>query len=863
MDLLEREVESTALDDAFASATQGEGLVALVSGEAGIGKTALVRTFADRWVGRGRFLWGLCDDLSTPRVLGPMLDVASEVGPELADALRSVESPDVLFGLVRAELRRPPVPVVLVIEDVHWADQRTIDLIGYLARRIESLPALLVLTYRTDELDRAHPLIRSLGRLPAHVTVRLPLAALSVAAVGAFVAGDVDELHRITGGNPFYLAELMAANAEIPGSVVDAVLARVDRLPHMSRSLLELVALSPTPVETSILDACRPGWAIAAVAPETRGIVSAQHHAIGFRHEIARRAVAEQVPAARAAELHRILLDAMMQQPVDPARLVHHAAAIGDGDLLLRFGLQAAREASRLSANREAAQHFARIEPYLPRLLEPEQADVLEQWATVCLNIGELEQSATLVERALTIRRRQQDVEGTGRLLRFLAQLQWPFGRLDEAERLGAEAIEVLSKLEPGRELAYTFAMRAGHAFTAWHVDDAERFGRRAAELAEQVGADDVLAMSLTFLGTMALGHGVDETATVERAIELSRAAGDHHMVCVAYANLAETAIDQRQHERASRFIELGSAYADEYEVQSVLDYLTALSSRVALSLGQWDDAEDVAETVLEQAVESPVNQFHALHTVARIWTRSGEQRADDAVRRLETVAERSGELQRCVPAVTVRAELAELQGELAAERVRLRDLLDRIAGTGELWPVGEVALWLSRAGDSRVERDGVLDEMPEVYRAEILGRHEAAAAGWEYLGCPYEQADALAHSGSPELMLTALATFDDLGAAASAGHLRAALRGLGVSSIPRGPRAHTRQNPAGLTRRQVEVLAAMSQGLTNAEIAERLVVSVRTVDHHVSAILTKLGVGTRRQASEAARQLGVSLADD
>ncbi|MGH8829164.1 MAG: LuxR C-terminal-related transcriptional regulator, partial [Jiangellaceae bacterium] len=468
-----------------------------------------------------------------------------------------------------------------------------------------------------------------------------------------------------------------------------------------------------------------------------------------------------------------------------------------------------------------------------------------------------------LVERALAIRRRQHDVEGTGRLLRFLAQLQWPFGRLDEAERLGAEAVEVLSTLEPGRELAYTFAMRAGHAFTAWRGNDAERFGRRAAELAEQVGADDVLAMSLTFLGSMAIGHGVDETATVERAIELSRTAGDHHMVCVAYANLAELAIDQRQHERASRFVELGSAYADEHEVQSVLDYLTALSSRVSLSLGRWDDAEDIAEAVLDQDGQSPVNQFHAMHTVARIWTRRGDQRAGDAVQRLETLAECSGELQRLVPAATMQAELAELHGELAAERTRLRELLDRIAGTGELWPIGEMMLWLSRAGDFRVERDGGLSDIPMVYQAEILGRHEEAAARWDRLGCPYERADALAHSGSPELMLAALATFDDLDAAHTASQLRAALRSVGVSSIPRGPRSHTRQNPAGLTRRQVEVLAALSHGLTNAEIAERLVVSVRTVDHHVSAILTKLGVGTRRQATETARELGVSFADD
>ncbi|MGH9033701.1 MAG: AAA family ATPase, partial [Acidimicrobiia bacterium] len=294
MELLERDAQLSLLGEALQSAAEGHGRVALVSGDAGIGKTSLARAFVERHQDRARMLWGICDDLSTPRAFGPLLDVAGEVGDDLGSALVEGAPLERLLDLVLAELVRPPGPVVLVIDDLHWADQATLDLVVFLARRIDSLRALLVLAYRPGEMGLDHPLLRTLGRIPAHVAVRLPLEPLSVAAIGAMVGavagGGAAELHDLTGGNPFYVSEVLAAPDDVPKSVVDAVLARVARLPAPAQRLLEFVALSPVRVERPLLDEHVPGWAIAVVEPDRQRIVTIHRDAVAFGHEIARQA---------------------------------------------------------------------------------------------------------------------------------------------------------------------------------------------------------------------------------------------------------------------------------------------------------------------------------------------------------------------------------------------------------------------------------------------------------------------------------------------------------------------------------------------------------------------------------------------
>ncbi|HEX6577342.1 MAG TPA: AAA family ATPase [Jiangellaceae bacterium] len=858
MELLERDAHLALLGDALASSAAGHGRVALVSGEPGIGKTSLVRAFVDRHQDRARVLWGICDDLSTPRAFGPLHDVAGEVGDELASALAGGAPPEQLLDLVLTELVRPPGPAVLVIDDLHWADQATLDLVVFVARRIDSLPVLLVLAYRPGEMSLDHPLLRTLGRIPAHVAVRLPLEPLSVDAIGVLAGDAAAELHDLTGGNPFYVSEVLAAPEDVPRSVADAVLARIARLPQLSRRLLEFVALSPVRVERPLLDEHVPGWAIAVVEPDRLGIVSIHRDAVSFGHEIARQAVAAAVPAARAAEIHRGLLDTLVRTGADPARVVHHAVAVGDGDAIVTHGLAAARQAVRCHANREAMAHFRRVAEHAARLSPADRADLYTDWWSVCVDLGDIEQAAQIGHRALALRRSLGDTLGTGHMLVRLAQAYWVLGRGAEGDHHIDEAISVLSAGPRSRELSEAFAARAVRDMMYWRASDASMGAHRAADLARECGDDKVVAYSLMVIGMTEFLQGRDGTGTVEQGIEMARAAGEHHTVCVAYANLAETAVERRDQDRALRYLDHGSAWADEHEVLSVLGYLTSVRSRLELDRGRWDDADALATSVLTGPAASPLNQLNALYTLTRLHVRRGQEDAETLVRRLVADADRTGELQRKVVAAVARAEWAELNGLLATERAALHDLHDQLTSGGQPWAVGEVAVWLARAGEPVPVTDG----SAEAFRLEVDGDWLAAAAAWEGLGCPYEQADAMVHGGRTDAILAALPILDGLGATAAANRARELLRRHGVQQIPRGPRHATRVNPAGLTQRQLDVLGLVAQGLTNAEIADRLVVSVRTVDHHVAAILTKLAVGSRRQAAELARDLGVVAVD-
>jgi DNA-binding CsgD family transcriptional regulator len=238
---------------------------------------------------------------------------------------------------------------------------------------------------------------------------------------------------------------------------------------------------------------------------------------------------------------------------------------------------------------------------------------------------------------------------------------------------------------------------------------------------------------------------------------------------------------------------------------------------------------------------------------------RRGEARGTRLLASAWELAVQIGELQRIGPAAAARAEDAWLHGDHA----RVRGIADPVyrEATRLVAPVhqAELGYWLAKAGQPTAT-PGTPAGAPAAhpYALQAAGRWREAAAAWQAAGCPYEQAAALADGDDPQDLLTALGILDELGAAPLATVVRRRLRALGMTRIPRGPRGETRVNPAGLTARQVDVLRLIGQGYTNAQIASQLVVSVRTVDSHVAAVLGKLGAATRREAAACAAELGV-----
>ena len=252
-ELLERSHELSALSDALAAVNDdSHGRLLLVAGEAGIGKTALVQRFCQEQADSARILWGACDPLFTPRPLGPFVDIAQSTGGELEDLVADGARPHEVVAALMEELRLRK-PTIVVFEDLHWADEGTLDVLRLLRRKVEGVTALILATYRDDELDNAHPLRFVLGEFARGQAIgRLKLAPLSATAVKELTdryGFDPEELHDSTAGNPFFVTEVLAAGArdEIPQTVRDAVLARAARLSPAARTLLEAVAIVPAP----------------------------------------------------------------------------------------------------------------------------------------------------------------------------------------------------------------------------------------------------------------------------------------------------------------------------------------------------------------------------------------------------------------------------------------------------------------------------------------------------------------------------------------------------------------------------------------------------------------------------------------
>ena len=307
-ELLERGGELEVLDECLGMVRDSSrGCLVLVSGEAGIGKTVLLRRFCEASGGSARVLWGGCDSLFTPRALGPLLDIAQLTGGELAHSLESGARPSVVAAVLMREASRL-APTIVVFEDVHWADEATLDVLGLLGRRIESFPALLVATYR-DELDRAHPLRVVLGELPSGRVRRLKLLPLSSSAVATLAereGADAAQLYRQTGGNPFFVTEVLATGGEeMPQSVRDAVLARASRLSLPARTLLEAVAIAPPQCELWLLEALAGGALERLEECLASGMLEALPRGLVFRHELARLALEESLPPNRRLALHR------------------------------------------------------------------------------------------------------------------------------------------------------------------------------------------------------------------------------------------------------------------------------------------------------------------------------------------------------------------------------------------------------------------------------------------------------------------------------------------------------------------------------------------------------------------------------
>jgi DNA-binding CsgD family transcriptional regulator/tetratricopeptide (TPR) repeat protein len=381
--------------------------------------------------------------------------------------------------------------------------------------------------------------------------------------------------------------------------------------------------------------------------------------------------------------------------------------------------------------------------------------------------------------------------------------------------------------------------------------EDSIQWGERAYALAERLGATEILVHALTTLGTVEVELESSNTRTLERALSLAVQHEMHDHAGRAFANLICQFVQAHEYELAAHYFEKGLAYTEARDLDSYSVYLYGWRGRYHFEQGRWREAEEDAVESLRSHGGGSVIPIPALIVLGHLKVRQGKEDGYALLDEARELSMRTRELQRIGPLAAARAEAAWWRGSPAEclEEARIGYEL-ALAGT-DPWILGTLAYWMWRAGG--------LEEVPaltpEPFKLMIEGRWSEAAQEWERIGCPYEQALALAE-GDEDAKLRALRLFERLGAVPATRDLKRRLRETGVRGVPRGPRPTTRIDRHGLTAREREVVALIDLGLSNADIGERMSISPKTVDHHVSSILAKLHARKRSEAAAIVRRL-------
>jgi DNA-binding CsgD family transcriptional regulator len=834
-------------------AAHTRGRVALVSGEAGIGKSSLLQalaaTHANVW-------WGRCDALSTPHPLAPLLDIARDAQPRFASRL-TLPRP-ALFDAVLDELRAAQTPMLVVVEDAHWADDATLDLLKFLARRIDSARVLLVISYRDDEIAMTHPLRRVLGDLPTATLTRLNLPRLSEQAVRTLARQSQRSAYGVfeaTLGNPFFVTELLReAGVGVPGTVHDLVLSRFARLGASQQAVLRLTSIVPGRIEHWLLHAVLAPSGDDLEACLGSGLLQIEGPYLRFRHELARVAIESSMQAPIAQAMHQRLLDTMQgsERAVPVARLAHHAALADDDAAVRRFAPAAAEEAAAKGSLREAARHWQAALNTVPA---PGEEALRHGWlecqAQACRQLPCLDDGLAARQQLDAAFSQAGDVRNQALNLSMAANLHAIKTHDTEANIANRRAIDLLKTLPPGPEMATVHGVegllrllnREYDACLAWcrsSVDVARRFGDRERELHSLATA----ATAMMF---------VDYEAACDQAkslLDAARQEGRHAVVATLLTSMGAAAAELMQLASARRWLQQAIACAAEHELDGSLYYAQALMSLCELRLGLWNEASERATAVVERPAVWPTSRVIALVTLGTLRVRRGDPGTQALLGEALALAGSSEALQRFAPVSAMRAEAAWLAGDAAGCDVAVRAALESAQARRHPWFIGELAAWRWRA-DTVHE---VPADCASPYALEMEGHWQEAADMWRLLGCPYEQAGALAR-GDAAAQQQALALYEQLGGLPAAEALRRRMRQAGVRGVTRGVRDSTRAHPCGLTRAEMQVLALMREDLRNADIAARLHRSVRTVDHHVASVLAKLQVGTRHEAVRRAER--------
>jgi DNA-binding CsgD family transcriptional regulator len=860
MELLERDELLATLQKLRQRATAGDGTLLFVEGEAGIGKTSLLQTFCRRQKD-APVHWGGCDALHTPRPLGLLYEIAAGLNAELQRALHEGRERMHIFGAFLGAVAKP---TLVVLEDLHWADEATLDFLRYVGRRIDRTHTLLIGSFRNDEVGPTHPLRIVLGDLATCGARRLTLQPLSLAAIKQLVGErniEPEVLYRATAGNPFFVTEVLATDGGgVPPTVRDAVLARAGRLGASARAVLDAAAVIGPRGEPWLLQDLTAAERGAVDECLATGVLCARDGAFVFRHELARQAVLDAMTPTRLMSLHRLALQALQARgscAQDVARLAHHAEGAAWEEAVLKFAPDAAREAAAKGAHRQAAQQLARALRFATAPTA-ERAALLDDYASECQLSGLMSDAVDARQSAATLWRDLGDTQRHATSLARLAHALVVSGRNAEGEAIMREAVDLLGAES---HTAATVAVRRWAAHLCMldrDVEEAIQQGEAAMQVAEQFGDQEAIVHCLNTVGSsMILDGRVDQgRARLEQSRAIATRLHWDSWVANAFVNLGSACGEVYRFDLADNYLRQGIEFCSERDIDFARLYQLSWQALVWMYRGRWTEASGVAHVVLADQRSPVIARITALIALGRLRARRGESGVWDALDEAKELAGNTGTLQRVALMQAARAEAAWFEGRTADAANEASLGLELALRKRHPWFAAELLFWCWQ-GDGSLP-GGLPDYCSRLpYALEISGHCREAAAAWRELNCPFEAARALGESDE-SAQREALSVFESFSARPMIERVRYKLRSAGVRGLHRGPRDSTRNHPAGLTSKEVQVLELLAQGLRNKEIGERLNRSTRTIDHHLAAIFTKLDVSTRAEAVSAAYRLRI-----
>jgi DNA-binding CsgD family transcriptional regulator len=471
--------------------------------------------------------------------------------------------------------------------------------------------------------------------------------------------------------------------------------------------------------------------------------------------------------------------------------------------------------------------------------------------------LGEYDAALAAIDEAIDASGSIGDIEAQAVALVASSRSFIALGRIRDAEDRLDRAAALVESVAPGRAAARVEAARSSAHMLARQFTAAEQRGQLAMELARSAEDDHVLATAMIQSG-IALGMSGDDAGLerIRAGIEVARGVGDDDLVATGWGQIGSGYAELRRYDVAVPALREGIEFAEARESISALHYMTAWLARCELELGNWNAASELASGLARNPRCRGISRFVAMVTLGWLRMRRGDPGVWPLLDEALELARSTGHVQRLWPAAAARAEAAWLEGRLVDEIALVDDVASRAEELGYQPAVDELRTWQRRA-DGADRGDARSAHLP--FGLMAAGRPDLARDAWVTLGCPFEEAMARFDLGGLDDLRVAHRTFDELGAATMRDRSADAIRRLG-GSAPRGRAASSRANPHALTNRELSVLALVAAGHTNRRIAEELYISVKTVDHHVSNVLAKLGVRSRAEAAVAAERLGLAV---